>query len=119
MTVRQGFAQGLVGLPAEVAKYMPRAYSVTLSPAAVAPGTAEQTFTVTGLTTDDLVSVNKPTQQANLGIAGCRVSAADTLAITFINAPGTAITSLTAATSVTPTASEEYTVIAIRCATRA
>lgn len=73
----------------------------TLSPAAVAANTtAEQTFTVTGLAVGDVVgSINKPTAQAGLSIAGVRVSAANTLAITFGNAT---------AGSITPTASEVY-----------
>ena len=74
----------------------------TLSPASVAPATtAEQSFTVTGLQIGDFVNVTKPTTQAGLGIANARVSAANTLAIAFINA--------TAAT-ITPTASEIYSV---------
>jgi len=47
--------------------------------------TAEQTFTVTGLTTDMMVFVNKPSVSAGLGICNARVSAANTLAITFNN----------------------------------
>lgn len=66
--------------------------------------TSEQTFTVTGLTTNDVVYVNKPTHQTGLGIVGCRVSAADTIAITFMNTTGGGIT---------PT-SETYEIIAIR-----
>jgi hypothetical protein len=79
-------------------------FSLTLSPALVAPNTsAEQTFATTGigLLTTDLILVNKPTAQAGLIIGGTRVSAADTLAITFGN--------LTAA-SITPTASQVYKV---------
>src|ERR1017187_678820 len=79
-------------------------FSVTLSPISVAANTvAEQTFAATGigLLTTDQVSVSKPTTQAGLGIVNARVSAADTLAIAFINA--------TAAT-ITPTASEVYTI---------
>ena len=77
-------------------------FNVTLSPASVANATsAEQTFTVTGLLTTDFVTVQKPTAQAGLGIVGSRVSAADTLAITFMNS--------TAAT-ITPTASQVYKV---------
>ena len=53
--------------------------------------TAEQTFTVPGLKTGDMVFVNKPSASAGLGIVNCRVSAADTLAITFVNATGGAI----------------------------
>ena len=74
--------------------------TATLSPAAVgAATTAEQTFTVTGLAVGDVVFVNKPSAQAGLGIVGARVSAANTLAITFAN--------VTVA-SITPTASEVY-----------
>jgi len=76
--------------------------STTLSPAEVAANTsAEQTFTVAGLKTGDFVEVNKPTAQAGLGIVGTRVSAANTLAITFANFTGTPIT---------PTASQSYIV---------
>lgn len=57
-----------------------------LTPASVAANTtAEQTFTVKGLLPTDFVMVCKPTAQAGLGIVGVRVSAADTLAITFSN----------------------------------
>lgn len=81
-------------------------YTPTLSPVAVAANTtAEQTFTVTGLTTNDLVFVKKPTAQAGLGIVGARVSAADTLAVTFSN---------NTAAPITPTAAEVYTVLALR-----
>lgn len=80
--------------------------SVTLSPAEVAINTsAEQTFTVSGLKVGDFVAVNKPTTQAGLGIVGARVSAANTLAITFANVTGGAIT---------PTASQSYFVLWIR-----
>jgi hypothetical protein len=76
--------------------------SVTLSPAIVNAATSnEQTFTVPGLRVGDMVCVSKPTTQAGLGIAGARVSAANTLAITFINAT---------AGGLTPTASEVYLV---------
>lgn len=76
---------------------------ITLSPTSVANATsAEQTFTVQGLKLHDYVGVNKPSAQAGLGIVGSRVSAANTLAITFQNS--------TAAT-ITPTASEVYSLI--------
>lgn len=81
-------------------------YTPALSPAAVAANTtAEQTFTVTGLDVTDTVSVNKPTAQAGLGIVGARVSAANTLAITFSN---------NTAAAITPTAAEAYRVLAVR-----
>jgi len=83
-----------------------RVYAPSLTPAEVAANTtAEQTFTVTGLTTADKVFVNKPTAQAGLGIVGQRVSAANTLAITFANVTGSPIT---------PTAAQTYAVVAIR-----
>lgn len=80
--------------------------SVTLSPVAVAINTtAEQTFTVNGLQVGDHVVVSKPTAQAGLGIVGARVSAANTLAITFSN---------NTAGSITPTASQVYKVLVSR-----
>jgi len=80
--------------------------SVTLSPASVAINTtAEQTFTVNGLLAGDFVTCNKPTAQAGLGIVGCRVSAANTLAITFSNNTGS---------SITPTAAQVYKILVSR-----
>lgn len=74
----------------------------TLSPAEVAINTtAEQTFTVPGLrlTTDMIAGISKPTAQAGLGIVGARVTANDTIGITFANVTAGAIT---------PTASQVY-----------
>lgn len=83
-----------------------KVYTPSLSPSSVSANTtAEQTFSVTGLTTADTVYVNKPTAQAGLGIVGMRVSTADALAITFSNNTGSPIT---------PTATETYRVVAIR-----
>ena len=81
--------------------------SVTLSPALIVLNTtAEQTFTVNGLRVGDVVGcVNKPTAQAGLGIVGCRVSAANTLGITFSNNTGS---------SITPTAAQVYLVVVSR-----
>lgn len=68
--------------------------------------TSEQTVTIRGLKTTDKVFVsNKPTHQAGLGIVGARVSAADTLAVTFMNPT---------AGGLTPTASQTYTVLVVR-----
>lgn len=47
--------------------------------------TAEQTFTVQGLRVGDVVFVSKPSLSAGLGVCNCRVSAPDTLALTFNN----------------------------------
>ena len=80
--------------------------SITLSPAAVSANTtAEQTFTVNGLLAGDMALVTKPTAQAGLGIVGSRVSAVNTLAITFSN---------NTAGSITPTAAETYLVLVSR-----
>ncbi len=67
-------------------------YTPALTPASVAANTtAEQTFTVTGLIANSPVWVNKPSFQSGLGIAGVRVSAANTLAINFVNTSSAAI----------------------------
>lgn len=80
--------------------------NATLSPAQVAANTtAEQTFTVTGVAVGDVIFVNKPTAQAGLGIAGVRVSAANQIAITFVNAT---------ASPITPTASQTYQIGGLR-----
>ena len=80
--------------------------SVTLTPALIVLNTtAEQTFTVNGLLPTDMVCINKPTAQAGLGIVGVRVSAANTLAITFSNNTGS---------SITPTAAQVYQVLVSR-----
>ena len=62
------------------------AVSVTFNPASVATiTTAEQTTTVVGLKVGDFVFWQKPTNTAGVGVVNARVSAADTLAITFVN----------------------------------
>lgn len=76
--------------------------SLTLSPSSVAANTtAEQTFTLPGARVGDYVDVNKPSAQAGLGIVNARVSAANTIAITFSN---------NTASPIVPTASEVYLV---------
>lgn len=82
-----------------------KVYTATINPASVSSATsAEQTFTVTGLTTADVVVVSKPTATTGVGIVNARVSAADTLALTFMNATAGAV----------DPASETYTIIAFR-----
>lgn len=79
---------------------------ITISPAQVAANTtAEQTFTVTGARVGDVVFVSKPTAQAGLGVVNVRVTASNTIGITFSNNTGSPIT---------PTASEVYQVGGIR-----
>ena len=59
---------------------------VVFNPASVATiTTAEQTTTVVGLKVGDMVISQKPTNTAGVGVVNCRVSAADTLAVTFVN----------------------------------
>jgi len=73
---------------------------LTLTPAIVnANTTSEQTFALPGLLTIDSITVNKPSHQAGLGIVNCRASAANTVAIEFMNNTGAGIT---------PTAAEIY-----------
>lgn len=80
-------------------------YSATLNPAAVAANTtSEQTFTVSGLSVSDIVVVNKPSHTAGLGIVNARVSAANTLALTFQNTTGASIDA----------GAEIYTIVSIR-----
>jgi hypothetical protein len=82
-----------------------RIYSQTITAASVGAATvAEQTFTVTGLTTADKVIVNPPVNATATGIAGARVSAADTLAIRYVNPTAGALTP----------AAGTHTIIAIR-----
>lgn len=109
MSTSYGFSNGPIGIQTLAAQYMPRAYTVDVGTLAevAADTSAEQTVTVTGLTTDDAVMVSKPTAQAGIGIVGARVSAANTLAITFMNAT---------ASGVTPTADEVYKVVAFKAA---
>lgn len=52
---------------------------------------AETDVTVDGLAVGDMVFVNKPSLEAGIGIVNCRVKAADTLAITTMNATAGAI----------------------------
>jgi hypothetical protein len=60
--------------------------NITLDVASVAANTsAEQTFTVPGLSTDMVVFLNKSDLDAGLVVGNARVSAADTLAVTFGN----------------------------------
>ena len=72
----------------------------------VASTSNEQTVTIPGLRLglDMVFGVTKPTLQAGLGIAGARITADDTLGITWIASGGT----------VTPTAGEKLTVLVAR-----
>jgi hypothetical protein len=68
---------------------------ISLTPAALSAsvGFQEQTFTVTGLLAGDIVFVNPPAAPAtNTDLTRVRVSAANTLALTFFNATAAANT---------------------------
>lgn len=70
-----------------------KVYSQTITPASVAAATiAEQTFTVTGLTTADKVIVNPAATGNSTAAVSFRVSAADTLAVQFANTTVGALT---------------------------
>lgn len=76
----------VVGAVTDTAITKVKKYTPSINPASVASATvAEQTFTVSGLTTADTVIVNPPAFTTAIGVVGARVSAADTLAIKFVN----------------------------------
>lgn len=82
-----------------------RVFSQSLTPASVAANiSAEEGFTVAGLTTADKVIVNGPAPTAGTGIVNARVSAADTLTLCFANFTAGALT---------PT-SGTYLIVAVR-----
>lgn len=79
--------------------------SLTINPASVATiTTAEQTFTMPGVKVGDMAFASKPSLTTGLGIANVRVSAADTIAITFVNPTAGAIDA----------ASESWSIFVIR-----
>lgn len=87
----------------------PEVIFLTLSPASVGAATcAEQTFTCTGveLARDVGLGVQKPTAQAGLAAVHVRVTADNTIGITFANPTAGAIV---------PTAGEVYAVTIMRC----
>lgn len=82
---------------------LPNVKLLTISPTIINAGLApEQTFALSGVAVGDFVYAIKPTAQAGLGIAGSRVSAANTVGITFVNPT---------AGNITPTASETYLIL--------
>jgi uncharacterized protein YijF (DUF1287 family) len=81
------------------------AVQVTFNPASVATATtAEQSLTVTGLAVGDMVFWQKPTNTAGVGVVNMRVSAANTLQVTFVNPTAGAVDA----------ASETWTLLVIR-----
>ena len=104
--IRSQGAAPNVGSAGQISPLQNTIITPTLTPGTIAANTcAEVTFSVTGLSVGDWVNVNKPTAQAGLGIAGARVSAANVLAITFVNATSATISA---------TASEVYVTHVVR-----
>lgn len=67
-------------------------YSPSINLASVgATSYSTQTFTVNGLNTNDVISVNPPALTAGLYLISYRVSDTDTLSMTFYNSTGGAI----------------------------
>lgn len=81
------------------------AVQVTFDPAAVATiTTAEQSLTVQGLAVGDLIYWQKPSNTAGVGVVNMRVSAANTLQVTFVNPTAGSVNA----------ASETWTLLVIR-----
>lgn len=102
MAKRSRFSNGIVldntrprpgGSSTETAILSVKYYTATFDPAVVAAATsAEQTVTVTGVAAGDIVlAVTKPTATAGVGIGNARVTAANTVGLTFINAHTTTV----------------------------
>ncbi len=80
-----------VGIPSGNVKAM-GVVSVVFDVASLSANTTEeQTVTVKGLKTTDFVSVSKPSHDTGAMAGTARVSADNTLAVTFMNATGSAI----------------------------
>lgn len=80
--------------------------TLSLAPGSIGANTsAEKTFTLNGVQVGDLIiELIKPTLTAGIGIGGQRVSAANTIAVTFSNSTGSPITPAT----------ETYTIVTLR-----
>jgi len=79
-----------------------KVYSQTITAAPVAAATcAEQTCTVTGLSTGDVVVVNPGAILNSIGVAHARVSAANSLTIMYCNPTAGALTPTAVAYKIT------------------
>jgi len=80
-------------------------FSVTVDVASVGANSEDvQTFTVTGITTKDIITVNKPSNEAGLDLVQWWCEADNTLSLKYRNTTGSAI----------DPASETYLVMAVR-----
>ena len=67
-------------------------YQVAINPTSVSANTtSEQNFALSGVASNDMLIVEKPSHTAGLGIVGWRVSAKDQISITFMNCTGSPI----------------------------
>lgn len=64
--------------------------------------TLAHSVTVNGVAVGDFVAAVKPTEQTGIAVCSCRVSAANTVIVTFVNPT---------AGGITPTASETYLIL--------
>lgn len=83
---------------------MPRFIKVNIGTPAAVPtiSSLAHSVTVNGVAVGDFVAAVKPTEQTGIVVASCRVSAANTVIVTFVNPT---------AGNITPTASEIYLIL--------
>ena len=86
MPMSTTIARGNVGFEAVL--------SITITPPATlaANATVESTYTVPGIVVGDFLEINKPTHTAGLSIGNVRASAANTIAIQWVNSTTSTIT---------------------------
>ena len=80
----------LITISDNVPKYTKHEVSVNV-PSVSANTTLEHTFTLEGVASNDFVTVSKPSHTTGLGITNVRVSAINTIAITYMNNTGSPI----------------------------
>lgn len=83
---------------------MPRFIKVNIGTPAAVPtiSTLAHSVTVNGVAVGDFVAAVKPTEQTGIVVGSCRVSAVNTVIVTFVNPT---------AGGITPTASETYLIL--------
>lgn len=83
---------------------IPRFIKVNIGTPAAVPtiSTLAHSITVNGVAVGDFVAAVKPTEQTGIVVGSCRVSAANTVIVTFVNPT---------AGGITPTASEIYLIL--------
>lgn len=83
---------------------LPKFIKVNIGTPAAVPtiSTLAHSVTVNGVAVGDFVAAVKPTEQTGIAVCSCRVSAANTVIVTFVNPT---------AGNITPTASETYLIL--------